>query len=190
MKNKLEFTYNSKSVVLTRVEQLGQTFYKEKRLSLPANQAFPPLLLLARLKKLIEKPSFKVGSLEERFWKKDFAEMIILTDNLLMKASNAGHRIDFIKGVGVGGKVQDITSLVAWMRKQLSELESELIGGSSTSRLNRYYNAGTGYFENGAFFTVEYDDELGFFIDNQRIYLNQQIKRVLRELEILFHSPS
>lgn len=188
MKDKPKFTYNPKFPVLTSMGQPSKTFCKEKRILLPVNQDYPPLLLLARLQKSIDKPSFKAGSIEERFWKKDFAEMIILTDDLLIKANHAGHRIDFIKGVGVAGKVQDITSLVAWMRKQLPELASELIGVSATNRLNRYYNAGTGYFENGAFFTVEYDDELGFFVDNQRIYLNQQIRRVFRELEILFHS--
>ncbi|WP_461137321.1 hypothetical protein [Spirosoma terrae] len=106
-----------------------------------------------------------------------------MVHTLLQRADAAGKRIDFIRGVGVHGKVQDITALVAWMTKHLPELDSDQPGQLSTNHLNRYRNAGTGYFANGAFFTVEFDDELAFFIDNQRIYLNRQIKRSVLEAE-------
>lgn len=144
--------------------------------------------MLTRLHTLLDSPSFAPDSLEEGPWKKDFAELITLTHDLLTRAEERGHRIDFREGVGVAGKVQDITSLVEWMQKCLPDVSTELAGDIPANRLNRYFNAGTGYFSNGSFFTVEQDQELGFFIDNQRIYLNKHLKRVAVELGDFFRT--
>lgn len=144
--------------------------------------------MLTRLQALLDSPTFAPHSLEEGPWKKDFAEMITLTHELLTRAQQQGHRIDFREGVGVAGKVQDITALVEWMHKCLPDVSAELPGDIPGNRLNRYFDAGTGYFSNGSFFTVDHDEELGFFIDNQRIYLNKHLKRVAIELKYFFDS--
>ena len=146
--------------------------------------------LLTRLHTLLDSPAFAPHSLEEGPWKKDFAELITLTHTLLTRAEERGHRVDFREGVGVAGKVQDITALVEWMQKCLPDLSTELPGDLPVNRLNRYFDAGTGYFSNGSFFTVEQDQELGFFIDDQRIYLNQHLKRVAVELSDFFRTSN
>ena len=103
--------------------------------------------------------------------------------SLLLSADQAGKRVDFLEGVGVNGKIQDITSLVNWMYDRLPELTADTSGQQSANRLNRYVDQGWGYFANGSFFTVEFDDEQGFFVDDQRIYLNRHIRRALSEVE-------
>lgn len=120
-------------------------------------------------------------------WKPKFAQLISLVHSLLTLADQAGKRVDFLDGVGVNGKIQDITSLINWMYDRLPELTADKPGQLSTNRLNRYTNQGWGYFANGSFFTAEFNDELAFFIDDQRVYLNRQIRRAVSEVEHAYH---
>ncbi len=139
---------------------------------------------LIRVHGLMESSEFHRDSREEGIWKEVFAEMITGVDELLSQSQQRGNRIDFMEGVGVNGKIQDITSLVEWMRGHLPELVAELPGQLAGNRLNRYFDQGTGYFANGSFFTADYGNELAFFIDDQRIYLKHHIGRAVHEVEL------
>jgi len=139
---------------------------------------------LTRVHVLLESPVFKRNSSEDGPWKVAFAELITLVNDLLTQADQVDKRVDFLEGVGVNGKVQDISSLVEWMHLQLPELTADLPGQLSGNHLNRYFNQGTGYFANGAFFTGEFDNELAFFLDDQRIYLNHHIRRAVEQAEL------
>jgi hypothetical protein len=139
---------------------------------------------LKRLHVLLESPVFNQASPEDGSWKSAFAELIILLDDLLAQAQQAGQRVDFWEGVGVHGKIQDVTSLVAWLRAFLPVSVTDLAAQFDNNRLNRYFGQGTGYFENGAFFTCEQAGDLAFFLDDQRIYLNRQIRRAITEAEL------
>ena len=138
---------------------------------------------LARVHTLLDSPTFNRNSLEEGPWKSTFAELITLVDELLLQAQQADKRVDFLEGVGVNGKIQDITSLVDWIHHRLSELTTDMPGQLPGNRLNRYFDQGTGYFANGTFFTGEYEGDLAFFLDDQRIYLNRHIRRAVSEVE-------
>ncbi|QMW06425.1 hypothetical protein [Spirosoma foliorum] len=138
---------------------------------------------LNRVHQLLKSPLFDPKSLDDSFWKVAFAELIMVSDELLSQSSELGHRIDFYEGVGVTGKIQDITSLVEWMRGRLPKSVDDLASQLTTQRLNRYFDRGTGYFANGYFFTGEFDGELAFYIDDQRIYLNRQLGRAIEEAE-------
>lgn len=138
---------------------------------------------LNRVHQLLESPLFDPSSLDTGPWKVAFAELIMVSDELLNQSQQLGHRIDFYEGVGVSGKIQDITSLVEWMRACLPASIADLAGQLTTQRLNRYFDQGTGYFANGSFFTGEFDNELALFIDDQRIYLKRQLARAIQEAE-------
>ncbi|GAB3277282.1 hypothetical protein GCM10027347_51200 [Larkinella harenae] len=138
---------------------------------------------LNRIHELMESAAFHRDSDENDSWKIIFAELIIDVDELLMLSQKRGHHLDFTDAVGVKGKVQDITSLVIWLRACLPEHIADLPNHLPADRLNRYFNQGTGYFANGCFFTTDFDDELAFFIDDQRIYLKHHIQRLVREVE-------
>ncbi|GAB4013698.1 hypothetical protein EXU85_12770 [Spirosoma sp. KCTC 42546] len=138
---------------------------------------------LNRAHQLLESSLFDPTSLDTGSWKVAFAELIMVSDELLNQSQQLGHRIDFYEGVGVSGKIQDITSLVEWMRACLPVSIADLAGQLTTQRLNRYFNQGTGYFANGSFFTGEFDNELALFIDDQRIYLKRQLGRAIQEAE-------
>ena len=138
---------------------------------------------LNRVHQLLESPLFDRKSLEDGPWKVAFAELIMVSDELLNQSQQLGHRIDFYEGVGVTGKIQDITSLVEWMRACLPASVADLAGQLTTLRLNRYFDRGTGYFANGSFFTGEFDNELALYIDDQRIYLKSQLGRAIQEAE-------
>ncbi|MFC5412195.1 hypothetical protein ACFPMF_22915 [Larkinella bovis] len=140
---------------------------------------------------LLEPSSFyEVGKLtvftdyqpDDHSWKPAFREMIVLLDDMLAKSEQAGNRIGFTEQVGVNGKEQDITSLVKWMRENMV---GKNVGSDPgiNQRLNRYKNAGAGYFANGAFFSCDYEDEIAFFLDDQRIYLNRHIHRAILEVQ-------
>lgn len=138
---------------------------------------------LIRVHELMKSHEFQRDSSEEGLWKEAFAEMITGVNELLSQSQQPGSRIDFLEGVGVNGKIQDITSLVEWMRGRLPELAADLPGQLPGNRLNRYFDQGTGYFANGNFFTGDYGNELAFFIDDQRIYLKHHIRRAVQEVE-------
>ncbi|GAB2559752.1 hypothetical protein [Spirosoma areae] len=139
---------------------------------------------LARVHELMESPLFKQDSREDVLWKSTFAELIIAVDELLAQAQQKGKRVDFYEGVGVHGKIQDITSLVDWLCDSLPGTSAGLPTPAAPARLNRYFGQGTGYFANGAFFTGEYEGDVAFFLDDQRIYLNRQIRRAVGEAEL------
>lgn len=135
-------------------------------------------------------PSFNSNTPEDDSWKPEFAHLITLVHQLLTLADQDGKRVDFIEGVGVNGKIQDITSLINWLYDRLPELTADKPGQLASNRFNRYANQGWGYFANGCFFTVEFNDELAFFIDDQRVYLNRHIRRALSEVEKTYHLQS
>jgi len=142
---------------------------------------------LIRINQLLDSPVFDPNRREDGAWELAFSEVIMVLDDLLQHCEHSGKRIDFYEEVGVRGKIQDISSLVAWMRPCLPD-------HSAVSRLSRYYDSGVGYFANGSFFDCDYDHELAFYIDDQRIYLNRHIKRALHEVEqymtLVNQSPS
>lgn len=138
---------------------------------------------LNRVHELMDSPTFHRNSNENASWKIIFAELIINVDEMLKLFQKRGHHLDFTDAVGVKGKVQDITSLVIWLRACLPEHTTELPNQLQSSRLNRYFDQGNGYFANGCFFTTDFDDELAFFIDDQRIYLKHHIQRLVHEVE-------
>jgi len=142
---------------------------------------------LNRIHALLESKAFTRDSPDDGPWKVPFAELIVLLDALLLQSEREGRRIDFYEGVGVNGKIQDITSLVHWLRAclpaNLREPEKEI----PFSRMNRYFDRGFGHFDNGTFFTVEFDGELAFFIDDQRIYLNRHLRRATADATAYLH---
>lgn len=144
---------------------------------------------LNRVRTLLDSPEFFQKSDETSLWRPVFAEMITAVNELLSQAQQQNHRIDFLKGVGVHGKVQDITSLVSWINQRLPEVTTDLPGQLVDNRLNRYFGQGSGYFANGSFFSCDYDDEVAFFLDDQRIYLNQQIRRAVDEVQQKLQTP-
>lgn len=147
----------------------------------PTNTEFNKYLTAAHT--TLDSPAFRINASEDALWKSEFIQLITSVHGLLMLANQAGKRVDFLEGVGVNGKIQDITSLITWMYVRLPELATDKPGQLTTNRLNRYANQGWGYFANGSFFTVEFNNELAFFIDDQRVYLNRQIRRAVSEVE-------
>ncbi|GAB3935288.1 hypothetical protein [Larkinella terrae] len=147
-------------------------------------------LCLIRVHKLIESLTFYRDSDEKEPWKATFAELIMTVDDLLKHFRQLGQEIAFTEAVGVNGKIQDITSLVVWMRSCLPALITDLSDHLPANRLNRYFNQGNGYFANGCFFSVDYDNEQAFFIDDQRIYLKHHLVRLVDEVESYLSFPN
>lgn len=141
---------------------------------------------LTQVHTALDSPVLNTNSAEDGGWRVEFAQLITLVHSLLSQAEQAGKRVDFLEGVGVNGKVQDITSLVDWMYTHLTDLTTDKPGQLSTNRLNRYAEQGWGYFANGSFFTAEFDNEMAFFIDDQRIYLNRHLRRAISTVEQTF----
>lgn len=139
---------------------------------------------LNRIHALMESKAFARDSPDEGPWKEPFAELVVLVDELLTQSEQAGKRIDFYEGVGVHGKIQDITSLVRWLRACLPADPGVSPGALPYDRFNRYFDRGCGHFDNGFFFNVEFDRELAFFIDDQRIYLKRHLRRAVAEAEL------
>lgn len=137
-----------------------------------------------RLQEILDSTVFNQLSASDSSWKPAFCEVIILLDNLLTHADQSGHRLDFTEEVGVNGKVQDITSLVSWMRSFMPRTEVAAPDPLLSNRLNWYHNAGAGYFANGLFFRSDYPDDTAFFLDDQRIYLKRHIQRSFQEVEL------
>lgn len=145
--------------------------------------SYPLERLVKTIYTTLNSPVFNLNTSEDTPWKSEFIQLISQIHSLLTLADQAGHRVDFLEGVGVNGKIQDITSLINWMYDRLPELTDDKPGQQATNRLNRYANHGWGFFANGSFFTVEFDNELGLFIDDQRVYLNRHIRRAVAEVE-------
>ncbi|GAB3572561.1 hypothetical protein GCM10027578_32300 [Spirosoma luteolum] len=136
----------------------------------------------ARLHTLLNAPAFRAEG-NPSDWPALFAELILLTSDLLDEADRAGQRIDFYKGVGVRGKLQDITSLVSWFRTQLNPGGALALSPALLTRLNRYQNEGNGYFANGSFFASEFPGDVAFFLDDQRVYLDNQLRLAVEQAE-------
>ena len=132
-----------------------------------------------RLHQLLGSDVFDRNRPDDGTCERAFVEVIRLLDALLHQSEASGLRIDFTKEVGVHGKVQDITSLVDALQASLPPAP----GAFAVNRFNCYHDAGNGYFANGVFFTADYNDEVAFFVDDQRIYLNRHIKRAMQEAE-------
>ncbi|GAB4025432.1 hypothetical protein [Spirosoma gilvum] len=145
---------------------------------------------LLTIRTALNSPVFNLNTSEDDPWKSEFTQLIKLLHSVLVLADQAGKRVDFLDDVGVNGKIQDITSLINWMNDCLPGLPAEKPGQLAANRLNRYTNEGWGYFANGCFFSVGFDDEQAFFIDDQRVYLNRHIRRAVTELEQSFSLPS
>lgn len=136
----------------------------------------------SRLHQLLDSSTFTRYSPDNSTCEPAFVEVIQLLDDLLQQAEQSGRRIDFIKEVGVSGRIQDITSLVSNLRSKIIT-EVGMPAHFSPNEFNCYYDAGTGYFANGFFFSADYNNEVAFFVDDQRIYLNRHIRRALQEVE-------
>src|SRR5919199_2468769 len=108
---------------------------------------------LNRLHQLLESDVFEENRADDGTCERAFMEIMPLLDDVLQQSEQAGHRIDFTKEVGVNGKIQDITSLVHTLSQQLTA-NKNTVSPSAVSQFNCYYNAGTGYFANGVFFTA------------------------------------
>lgn len=142
-----------------------------------------PARRLNRIHALLESRTFARDSPDDGPWKLPFAELIGLVDDLLSQSERSGKRINFYEGVGVGGTIQDVTSLVGELRAALPSPPEVFQGNVPGVRLNRYFDRGWGHFSNGVFFTVEFDHELAFFVDHRRIYLNRHLRRAVTEAE-------
>ncbi|WP_461106551.1 hypothetical protein [Spirosoma koreense] len=140
---------------------------------------------LRRVHVLMDSPLFERGSSEMAPWRPAFIDLIRLLHGILAQAQELNKRVDFMDNVGINGKIQDITSLVDWLNEHLPTVTTDQPGQLAANRLNRYFDQGTGYFSNGCFFTVGFDDELAFFLDDQRIYLNRHIRRAIDIVEKL-----
>ncbi len=137
---------------------------------------------LSRLHQLLDSNIFTRTSPDNGACEPAFAEVIQLLDDLLQQSEQSGRRIDFINEVGVNGRIQDITSLVSNLHSKLI-IEPGKPAHFAPNEFNCYYDAGTGYFANGFFFSADHNNEAAFFVDDQRIYLNRHIKRALQEIE-------
>lgn len=137
---------------------------------------------LNRLHQLIESDVFSRSRPDDGACELAFVDVIRLLNSLLQQSEEAGHRVDFIKEVGVHGKLQDITSLISSIDHSLIR-ETDIPPHFAANQFNCYYDAGSGYFANGVFFSADYDDEVAFFVGDQRVYLNRHIKRALQEAE-------
>ncbi len=128
---------------------------------------------------LFRSPAFAIDAVDDQAWRTAFTELISRVDKLLTQVDERGQRVDFTKGIGVQGKIQDITSLVHWMNQHLPDLAADRPGQWPQNRLNRYTNEGWGRFANGCSFANEFDGDIAFFIDDQRIYLHNQLHRAV-----------
>lgn len=149
-------------------------------ITLPADAQRQPRL--NRLHQLLESDVFERSRPNDGTCELAFVEVVQLMDNLLQQSEQLGHRIDFINEVGVHGKIQDVTALVGDMRRKLVA-EANAPMHFAINQFNCYHDAGTGYFTNGFFFSADHNNEVAFFVDDQRIYLNRHIKRALQEIE-------
>lgn len=137
---------------------------------------------LNRLHQLLGSDVFDSARPDDGTREPAFVNVIQLLDDLLQQSDAAGHRIDFTKEVGVHGKIQDVTSLVAGLRRS-QIADSNGTAQYAPGQFNCYAGAGTGYFANGAFFDADHDDDVAFFVGDQRIYLNRHIRRATQEAE-------
>lgn len=145
---------------------------------------------LTQARTAADSPALTSDAPEDDDWKSEFIQLIRVVHRLLTLSGQVGQRVSFSEGVGVNGKIQDITSLIEWLYAHLPELTTEMSGQRATNHLNRYQNQGWGYFANGSSFAVEFNNEVAFFIDDQRVYLNRHIRRAILEVEHAFRPQS
>ncbi len=131
--------------------------------------------LLITIYALLDSPTFTRNSVDSSAWRTTFVDLIGRMNQLLTELDKRGQRIDFMQTIGVHGKLQDVTSLVSWMNQRLPDIAADQL--SPENRLNRYFGAGWGQFANGFLFDSELDGDLAFFVDDERIYLNHQLRR-------------
>ena len=152
-------------------------------------QSAPEQPSINRLHQLLGSDVFDRNRPNDGTCERAFTEVIRLLDGLLRQAEAAGQRIDFTKEVGVHGKIQDITSLISSMHSTLQS-ETATGAGPAANQFNCYYDAGNGYFANGVFFVSEYDNEVAFFVGEERVYLNRHLKRAMQEAETYLAQPA
>ncbi|QJD77505.1 hypothetical protein [Spirosoma rhododendri] len=140
---------------------------------------------LTAIDTLFRSPALAADATDDQGWRTAFAELIGRVDTLLTQVEARGYRVDFMRGVGVNGKIQDITSLVHWMNRHLPDVAADRPGQWPQNRLNRYANEGWGRFANGCSFANEFDGDVAFFIDDQRIYLHNQLHRAVDQARLL-----
>lgn len=140
---------------------------------------------LTKIDALLEATCFQADSADDQLWRGTFMDLISQVDSLLTQLDQMGQRIDFTQGVGVHGKLQDITSLVHWLHKNLALVSDDRSGQTAQRRVNRYFDEGWGRFANGCQFANEFDGDLAFFVDDQRIYLNHHLRRAVDEARYL-----
>jgi hypothetical protein len=114
-----------------------------------------------------------------------FIELLSLEGDLLQQSEQAGKRIDFLDEVGSNGKVQDITSLIYSMRQSVYNFNANRHTHENITvivpDMNHFYGAGNGYFPNGLFFVCDHEDELAFFVGQDRIYFYRHLVRAFNE---------
>lgn len=139
---------------------------------------------------LFRSPAFSLDATDDQAWRRAFVDLIGRVNTLLTQVEARGQRVDFVQGVGVHGKLQDITSLVYWMNRHLPDVAADRPGQHPQNRLNRYANEGWGRFANGYSFANEFDGDLAFFIDDQRIYLNHHLHPAVDQARQLLAVPN
>ncbi|GAB3886460.1 hypothetical protein [Spirosoma agri] len=114
-----------------------------------------------------------------------FIELVNLESDLLEQAEQAGKRVDFFDEVGTNGKIQDITSLIYAMRQSVNTINANQNTPETNTAvvpvINHFYGAGNGYFPNGLFFRCDHDDDLAFFVGQDRIYFHRHLVRAFTE---------
>ena len=117
-----------------------------------------------------------------------FVGLIPLLGDLLQQSEQAGKRIDFLDEVGTNGKIQDITSLLAAMRRSLYNFAGSVSKDPGLTivdpAINHFYGAGVGYFANGLFFRCDHDDELAFFVGYDRVFFFRHLVRAFNEAKM------
>ncbi|PRY25905.1 hypothetical protein CLV58_13640 [Spirosoma oryzae] len=134
---------------------------------------------LTKIDALLNATYFYADSTDDQPWRDTFVALIEQVDSLLTLLDQRGQRVDFTQGVGVHGKIQDITSLVHWLHKTLALIAEDGPRAVSQHRINRYFNEGWGRFANGYRLANEFEGDLAFFVDDQRIYLEHHLRRAV-----------
>ncbi|WP_128543359.1 hypothetical protein [Larkinella soli] len=149
----------------------------------PLNFTEPEIKLrLGRIRTILDSGVLDAPNSPEDGLETAFVEVIDHLDDLLRQSDRMGYRVNFFEEVGVEGRIQDITALVAEVRQKISEFSGKQTTPFSDPRFHRYQDRGAGYFTNGAFFACDYEGETAFFVDNLRIYLERHIKRAVGEV--------
>ena len=112
-------------------------------------------------------------------------ELIRAVSDLVRQTLLTGKRIGFTDEVNSLDEQQDITSLLNSMR-----LSAYIVRPTTpaqhkltiiTPAFNYLYGTGRGHFANGVFFSCRYENELTFFIGQDRIYFYRHLTRAFME---------